>query len=464
MRNLIGFSVDKTGALHSAFKGAEAFYSICSDAFTMEVGACKIQYYSKVSQPKESILRADYIKSITKGTSNGIKVDEISMHFIEYDIESKTLNSDFTKESLDEIRKLSGSTDVMMQANLLGVPVAAYLKENKPYCYDVVKNMGNSACSIAMATANFISLGVLDLADAFERCAKQSKTAIDLWSSMPIEQIIEEYGAKAMPAACRKFMDEGLYNSATYRTLTSCLRVITDKEDGNNAIILTKFLKDGHRLIDKRTYDWERRLEAALKALMQLVEEGYNSVKVLEYSLRQAFYYGEFEFPAHEIVLLRDYANMMEELHIQNYDRFPTNLIRAHNVAVANINMMNASTSQETIDAFKKAVDNYRYLGGTIRGKDKKEWILKVPESPQDLVNEGVALNHCVSSYTTLVCNGAAQILFLRTADDPGTPLYTVDVADDKVIEAKGNANTDVPDEVNEILKAFEKKWKEGKK
>lgn len=72
---------------------------------------------------------------------------------------------------------------------------------------------------------------------------------------------------------------------------------------------------------------------------------------------------------------------------------------------------------------FKKAKNCYeKFLF-----KDEN-FVLRLPETNDDLVREGATLNHCVASYTNAFMENRSAILFIRRNDAPDEPYYTMEV------------------------------------
>ena len=80
------------------------------------------------------------------------------------------------------------------------------------------------------------------------------------------------------------------------------------------------------------------------------------------------------------------------------------------------------------------------------------------PESSNDLINEGVRLRHCVSSYVDAVSEGRTNIIFIRKKDDIDEPYFTVEVSNDNaIVQIRGFGNC-LPEDDNLI--DFIEKWK----
>ena len=103
---------------------------------------------------------------------------------------------------------------------------------------------------------------------------------------------------------------------------------------------------------------------------------------------------------------------------------------------------------------FKKAKDSYK----TFLFKDEN-FVLRLPETNDDLVREGATLNHCVASYTNAFMENRSAILFIRRNDAPDEPYYTMEVCPktNHIVQVRGKHNAPPTKEID----AFVKKIKE---
>lgn len=97
----------------------------------------------------------------------------------------------------------------------------------------------------------------------------------------------------------------------------------------------------------------------------------------------------------------------------------------------------------------------------SIKGKGL---ILVVPTCAQDIRDEGEALHHCVGSYIDRVAKGETNIFFVRKADAPTVPFFTMEFKNGKVVQCRGNRNCGMPPEVEAFTKVFEQKMQEAVK
>ena len=79
-----------------------------------------------------------------------------------------------------------------------------------------------------------------------------------------------------------------------------------------------------------------------------------------------------------------------------------------------------------------------------------------IPESTMDVLNEGKALNHCVGSYAGRHARGQLNILFIRTADKPDVPFYTMELSKTgDVVQVRGYRNSNPTDEVKMFIQEY---------
>ena len=94
----------------------------------------------------------------------------------------------------------------------------------------------------------------------------------------------------------------------------------------------------------------------------------------------------------------------------------------------------------------------------SIRGKGL---LLVVPSSAEEIKAEGEALHHCVGSYVEKLAKGLTQIFFVRKADAPEKPYFTMEWKDGHVVQCRGLRNCGMPVEVKAFCDTFEKKMNE---
>lgn len=149
---------------------------------------------------------------------------------------------------------------------------------------------------------------------------------------------------------------------------------------------------------------------------------------------------------------LYDYANMMSTIS-KKYDKYPRHFLTTHKIASRNYNRLKREFSEEL---FKKRIKlNYecRY----------KDYVFIYPKCTQDIKDESTSMNNCVVSYIDNVIDGRCDILFLRKKDNPEESLVTIEVANNKIVQAKRRFNDPVTQEDQEAIDYWNKKFSKVK-
>ena len=167
-----------------------------------------------------------------------------------------------------------------------------------------------------------------------------------------------------------------------------------------------------------------------------------------------------YQNASHMLTTWADYLSMAVRFHLDVNNEIvfrAKNLRQRHDELVARSNqdkdlsiqigeIMQAHPQVETI--LPSLVPKYGYVG------DK--YLVAVPTSVEEIIQEGRYLNHCIASskrYWERIEQGESYLLFLRKTSDPQTPYYTMEVEpggtvrqlrtfydnqNDDVIEARG--------------------------
>lgn len=90
-----------------------------------------------------------------------------------------------------------------------------------------------------------------------------------------------------------------------------------------------------------------------------------------------------------------------------------------------------------------------------------KGLIIVVPQSGDEIRAEGSALHHCVGGYVERVAKGETNIFFIRRAEKPNEPYYTMEWKNDEIAQVRGSHNCSMTPEVKAFVNIFEKKMKE---
>ena len=141
---------------------------------------------------------------------------------------------------------------------------------------------------------------------------------------------------------------------------------------------------------------------------------------------------------------LYDYTRMMRKIS-KKFDKYPRNLLTSHDIAVRNYERL---TREYEENAFKKRINldmEYSYDG----------YRIIYPKAVQDIKDEASQQHHCVATYIDSVINGECDILFLRNKEEPDKSLVTMEVRNNKVVQARGKFNRDLTSKEQEMVDRY---------
>lgn len=158
-----------------------------------------------------------------------------------------------------------------------------------------------------------------------------------------------------------------------------------------------------------------------------------------------------------------DYIRQCEELNYNLQDSmymFPHNFHKMHQRRSELINVLRREQEEKKRSEESKLITQRASELEPLKFEHSGLMIV-LPESTMDILNEGKALNHCVGGYAGRHANGKLSIVFLRKADKPDVPYYTIEVSNDFTIKQcrgfKNNVTIPKTDDVEEFEKAYQK-------
>ena len=148
-----------------------------------------------------------------------------------------------------------------------------------------------------------------------------------------------------------------------------------------------------------------------------------------------------------------DYLDLLKDLGIDPTGDenliTPKDLTIAHDNAVELLNILKEEQRRketELLEAqYQKTLATREKLQAEVDG-----FVFLLPKKLDDLIAEGKALHHCVggSGYVRRHKNGETTIIFVRPAEKPTTPFFTMEYRGGKIIQLRGKHNQDPPKEV----------------
>lgn len=264
------------------------------------------------------------------------------------------------------------------------------------------------------------------------------------------------------------------------------------KTDGNEAAIIRAAMKDGKVALnvlqcwrriksiarrEKKKYKFEDAVELCgfflpyHETLKFIQSTGFTPKKYINYINRQA----EARRDCLNLTerTYRDYIKECEEL---NYDlrdaqiSKPADLYNAHGrtsellqaVREERARILEEKTRMEAREKLEKYLKRRKKLCKKYEYTDEKYTVI-VPGGAEDIANEGRYLHHCVGGYAQRHIEGKTVILFMRDARFPNIPLYTIEMDGDRLVQIRGDRNSDPVPEAKEFVSKWLKRVKRPK-
>lgn len=144
-----------------------------------------------------------------------------------------------------------------------------------------------------------------------------------------------------------------------------------------------------------------------------------------------------------------DYLKNLNELHItiNKKSAFPDNFWKAHDEVVVEYAKEKAKLkdiqNKEKEIKYKEIKEKSIYQPLIIN-----DLLIRLPDSLEEIKIEGILQNNCVNSYVNRILDKQTNVLFGRKVSRPDIPYITIEIKDNRVIQAryKGNINCTAED------------------
>ncbi len=161
--------------------------------------------------------------------------------------------------------------------------------------------------------------------------------------------------------------------------------------------------------------------------------------------------------------MMIDWKDYLRQCATLEYDRTdtainkPRDLPEAHNKLTELVKYRESEILQKKLDKLSGWRKKLRFSSGDL--------IIIEPQTVKEIIDEGEALHHCVGGYADDHAEGTTNIMFLRRAEAPQTPYYTIEIDTfGHIVQCHGAYNNvkslgGVPKPQN--VKDFEKEYSE---
>ncbi len=124
------------------------------------------------------------------------------------------------------------------------------------------------------------------------------------------------------------------------------------------------------------------------------------------------------DYPRRVIRFQRDYVRMCRAMGVP-FERFPKDVKKVHDEMSSKYKV---KKNEHLIGTFNQRVEEYKSMR-----QDEKGYLIRSPQSLEELIREGEIMHHCVASYADRFAGGSSLIFFMRKASDPGQPYITME-------------------------------------
>lgn len=149
-----------------------------------------------------------------------------------------------------------------------------------------------------------------------------------------------------------------------------------------------------------------------------------------------------------------DYSDYLEQCRELNYDMHDTAISMPHNFQAMHerlSELIGIKVNDDNIAAFKANYSDRKKLEYSFGNL-----FIRQPESMEEIAKEGSLLHHCVGGYAERHANSKLHILFIRRADKPDIPYYTVELsASGNIVQVRGLRNRPMTEEVRDFINNY---------
>lgn len=227
------------------------------------------------------------------------------------------------------------------------------------------------------------------------------------------------------------------------------------------ALRLFKLLKADNpnkALSDFNAPHWVINSEYETNQVVNLYKTIGNVEKIFEYIRRQhdlldPINRDPLRTPSYILSDWRDYLNECQKLGLNLKDTaviMPHNLQQAHTNTAIQIKAKENAEMDALIAKNKKKRQIFNYKYGNL--------FCRPAEGTKELVAEGKMLVHCVGTYAERYAEGTTNIVFIRRADEPAKPFYTMEISSrNEIVQVRGFRNCGMTEDVQDFVEHFKK-------
>lgn len=184
------------------------------------------------------------------------------------------------------------------------------------------------------------------------------------------------------------------------------------------------------------------------EALMKYAEEQCSN-----YSQKGAYYAGRYRAMNSVLDDYRDYLLMSNALKLDMTNSF---VLYPYDLKTAHDQQMDLSAPGQ-LELYNHAVASLHHELSPVYSFSRNGYMIRLPESAEEICQEGAALHHCVQRYIPDHVKRRCTLLFLRKTDAQKKPLCTLEVQGDRLMQAKCFGNDPPAPSIQKFLNRYKK-------
>lgn len=166
---------------------------------------------------------------------------------------------------------------------------------------------------------------------------------------------------------------------------------------------------------------------AGFRNIPNIIKYGYSMNEIVKYIEKQ--YNGNDYHVTWYLTIFHDYLNMCDLMNIKP-DKFPKDVKKAHdNVQSA----FRAKENEMSDKAIRTLADEAKKYLPKTKLYEEGEYVILLPNSVSDVVQEGQAQHNCVGSYVDRIVKKRSLVFFIRRKEDPNQSFITAEFAHGKL-------------------------------
>lgn len=157
-----------------------------------------------------------------------------------------------------------------------------------------------------------------------------------------------------------------------------------------------------------------------------------------------------FTWRSSVISMWMDYIRDCKKLNMNLNDKsiiFPKNLYKAHQNTITQIKVKENAKYDKKIKSRLKRLDKYYF--------EDEYFLIRPAASSKEMIEEGQHNHNCVGTYVERYANGDTVIMFVRSKLEKNKSLVTVEIKNNKIVQAREDRNMPASNEVMNFLDKF---------